>query len=218
MKQYLSLREQYPRFAYRGYEIEENESCLRLTYRFETVGLSEFAPVWVFPKAEGDCHRWSKDRLMQDMIFSLGMVELVSYWKIACPPTVAVEAGWLNQEIVIGDGIEKFITLSQVSNTEVKIELKEFELFINQQILKFGDIVVDKCEVKKGEGVSTFTGQQDLTFEGNAAALGTCPVTVTGTVEDGNADMTINVKVPTLQQTVKVTYSGVKQVAESGGN
>ena len=63
-----------------------------------------------------------------------------------------------------------------------------------------------------------FTGQQDLTFEGNAAALGTCPVTVTGTVEDGNADMTINVKVPTLQQTVKVTYSGVKQVAESGGN
>lgn len=123
-----------------------------------------------------------------------------------------------DQEFVIGDGIEKFITLSQVSNTEVKIELKEFELFINQQILKFGDIVVDKCEVKKGEGVSTFTGQQDLTFEGNAAALGTCPVTVTGTVEDGNADMAINVKVPTLQQTVKVTYSGVKQVAESGGN
>ena len=35
---------------------------------------------------------------MQDMIFSLGMVELVSYWKIACPPTVAVEAGWLNQD------------------------------------------------------------------------------------------------------------------------
>ena len=56
-----------------------------------------------------------------------------------------------DQEIVIGDGIEKFITLSQVSNTEVKIELKEFELFINQQILKFGDIVVDKCEVKKGQ-------------------------------------------------------------------
>ena len=98
MKQYLSLREQYPRFAYRGYEIEENESCLKITYRFETLGLSEFAPVWVFPKAEGDCRRWSEDRLMQDMIFSLGMVELISYWKIACPPTVTVEAGRLNQD------------------------------------------------------------------------------------------------------------------------
>ena len=98
MKQYLSLREQYPRFAYRGYELEENDSCLKITYRFETLGLSEFAPVWVFPKAEGDCRRWSEDRLMQDMIFSLGMVELVSYWKIACPPIVTVEAGWLNQD------------------------------------------------------------------------------------------------------------------------
>ena len=98
MKQYLSLREQYPRLAYRGYEIEENDSCLKITYRFETLGLSEFAPVWVFPKAEGDCRRWSEDRLMQDMIFSLGMVELISYWKIACPPTVTVEAGRLNQD------------------------------------------------------------------------------------------------------------------------
>ena len=98
MKQYLSLREQYPRFAYRGYEIEENDSCLKITYRFETLGLSEFAPVWVFPKAEGDCRRWSEDRLMQDMIFSMGMVELISYWKIACPPTVTVEAGRLNQD------------------------------------------------------------------------------------------------------------------------
>ena len=98
MKQYLSLREQYHRFAYRGYEIEENDSCLKITYRFETLGLSEFAPVWVFPKAEGDCRRWSEDRLMQDMIFSLGMVELISYWKIACPPTVTVEAGRLNQD------------------------------------------------------------------------------------------------------------------------
>ncbi len=98
MKQYLRLREQYPRFAYRGYEIEENDSCLKITYRFETLGLSEFAPVWVFPKAEGDCRRWSEDRLMQDMIFSLGMVELISYWKIACPPTVTVEAGRLNQD------------------------------------------------------------------------------------------------------------------------
>ena len=78
-----------------------------------------------------------------------------------------------DQEIVIGDGIEKFITLSQVSNTEVKIELKDFELFINQQILKFGDIVNDKCEVKKGGVMSTFTGQQGITFEAHAACVDT---------------------------------------------
>ena len=100
----------------------------------------------------------------------------------------------------------------------VKMELKEFELFLNGTIMKFGDIVIDKCTVKKETDASTFTGQQNLTFSGDAAALGTCATTVEGTVESGALTMNINVKVATLQQTVKVTYSGVKQVEESGND
>lgn len=120
------------------------------------------------------------------------------------------------QEIVIADGLPKLITFSQVSNTEVKMELKDFELFINGNILKFGDIVIDKCTVKKATDVSTFTGQQDLIFQGDAASLGTCATTIEGTVQNGDASMNIQVKVPALQQTVKVTFFGVKQVEESG--
>ena len=71
-----------------------------------------------------------------------------------------------DQETVIGNGIAKFITISQVSDTEVKMELKEFELFLNGTIMKFGDIVIDKCTVKKETDASTFTGQQNLTFSG----------------------------------------------------
>ena len=83
------------------------------------------------------------------------------------------------------------------------MELKEFELFLNGTIMKFGDIVIDKCTVKKETDASTFTGQQNLTFSGDAAALGTCATTVEGTVESGALTMNINVKVATLQQTVK---------------
>lgn len=96
------------------------------------------------------------------------------------------------------------------------MELKDFELFINGNILKFGDIVIDKCTVKKATDVSTFTGQQDLIFQGDAASLGTCATTIEGTVQNGDASMNIQVKVPALQQTVKVTFFGVKQVEESG--
>ena len=123
---------------------------------------------------------------------------------------------WGNLDIsMLPDGSE-FITFSQVSDTEVKMELKEFELFINGNILKFGDIVIDKCAVKKETDASTFTGQQDLTFQGDAAALGTCATSIEGTVQSGNATMNIQVKVPALKQTVKVAFSGVKQVEESG--
>lgn len=93
MEQYQKLREQYPRFHYKGYETEEDGSGCKVTYSFEIEGLSAFSPTWYFPKAEGDVRQWAGDRLIRDMIFSLGMVELVSYWKIACPPQVIVEAG-----------------------------------------------------------------------------------------------------------------------------
>ena len=43
---------------------------------------------------------------------------------------------------------------------------------MNGKIMTFGDIVIDKCTVKKGEGISTFTGQQQLKFAGEADAMG----------------------------------------------
>ena len=123
----------------------------------------------------------------------------------------------LNPQSLQPAGIWKHYDCLQVYE-EVKMELKEFELFLNGTIMKFGDIVIDKCTVKKETDASTFTGQQNLTFSGDAAALGTCATTVEGTVESGALTMNINVKVATLQQTVKVTYSGVKQVEESGND
>ena len=98
MEQYQKLRGQYPRFVYRGYELEEDNCECRITYRFEIEGLSSFAPTWRFPKAKGDTRPWLEDALMREMVFSLGMVELISYWKIACPPQTVVECAALSRE------------------------------------------------------------------------------------------------------------------------
>ncbi len=95
MEQYEKLRQQYPHFFYRGYEIEETGDQLKATYHFEIEGLSEFAPQWTFRRPEA---AEAADGLMEQMIFSLGMVELVSYWKITCSPLVTVEAGALDQD------------------------------------------------------------------------------------------------------------------------
>ena len=134
---------------------------------------------------------------------------------VANPDTVRIDAAGGSVDIEVLSTVEKY---NVEASGWVKMELKEFELFLNGTIMKFGDIVIDKCTVKKETHASTFTGQQNLTFSGDAAALGTCATTVEGTVESGALTMNINVKVTTLQQTVKVTYSGVKQVEESGNN
>ena len=92
MERYAELRNQYSRFFYRGFEVEKTPTELKITYHFEIEGLAEFAPCWTFPRLEGGGEPDEK------LIFSLGLVELISYWKIACPPQVVVEAGELDED------------------------------------------------------------------------------------------------------------------------
>ena len=51
MERYLKFREEYPRFFYRGYDIEETLNELKITYTFEIEGLSVFTPGY-FQKME----------------------------------------------------------------------------------------------------------------------------------------------------------------------
>lgn len=101
MSQYIELREKWPEFIYEGYYIEETEEEIRIRYQFKVPGLSDFAPEWRFPKAPSVSFRFAEDPVFRNMVFSLGMVELISYWKICCPPTVWVEAGSLDREQII---------------------------------------------------------------------------------------------------------------------
>ena len=97
MEQYEKLRREYPHFYYRGYEAEWEEGALNITYTFEIEGLSVFTPHWTFPLPQGRLEE-IKGRVTEEMLFSLGMVELISYWKIACPPQVYIEKGKLDSE------------------------------------------------------------------------------------------------------------------------
>ena len=101
MESYLKFREEYSRFFYRDYDVEETLNELKITYTFEIEGLSVFTPTWTFPKNGNPEAKWMEDPLMEKMIFSLGMVELVSYWKITCSPQVVIEAGSLSEEQIL---------------------------------------------------------------------------------------------------------------------
>lgn len=95
MKTYEALRRQYKQFIYHGFEIAEEPGKVCLTYDFEIPGLSSFAPAWEIP-----CHKedLGEDETFLNMVFSLGMVELISYWKIACPKEVIIEPYGLSRE------------------------------------------------------------------------------------------------------------------------
>lgn len=92
---YRDLRSSHPEFIYEGYSLSENEDSLEIAYHFNVPGLAEFFPSWSFSlisSREASVER----RRLEELVFSLGMVELISYWKICCPPIVRVKARKLN--------------------------------------------------------------------------------------------------------------------------
>ena len=97
MDKYTLFRETYPEFIYRSFEIVESEETIRLTFHFIVPGLADFAPEWTLPKpAKPVCG--PESGVFRRLVFSLGLVELVSYWKIACPKVVRVECGRISKE------------------------------------------------------------------------------------------------------------------------
>lgn len=96
MSDFEKFRSQYPEFIYRSYELTENDETINITYNFEITGLSEFSPQWTIRKKNSSAV--TEDKILKNLVFSLGMVELVSYWKITCSPLVKVLCGVIDKE------------------------------------------------------------------------------------------------------------------------
>lgn len=93
MSLYDELREKHRRFIYHSYEFTEQDGNTLLRFHF-SIDEYHFYPQWTFSE---EFRKLSYDRELSDRIaFSLGMAELVSYWKCACPPTVEVRCGGLS--------------------------------------------------------------------------------------------------------------------------
>lgn len=90
---YCELIERYPEFIYHGFDIMPMSDGVKIIYNFETVGLTEFHPYWIVPHNAIDL----QDDTFLEFVFSIGMVELISYWKAACSPSVKVECGYLSE-------------------------------------------------------------------------------------------------------------------------
>ena len=90
------LRKQYPVFEFQSFDVAAKPDAMEITYRFEIKGLCKFEPKWSIPCTNAKA-AFSSSTLLR-MIFSLGMAELVSYWKITCSPVVRIACGRLTEE------------------------------------------------------------------------------------------------------------------------
>ena len=93
---YAELRERYPEFLYEAFHHEWTAEglCLRFDFRMGDVVFHPEALIEARPFLSRDV----PTRVLDRMVFDIGMIELISYWKCACPPTVKVLCGALTDE------------------------------------------------------------------------------------------------------------------------
>ena len=130
-EKYIQLREEYSFMEYVGYEANIDTSGLHVKYEFNLAGKYTFFPGFSIPKKKFyqnfPTPESLHEPLFQNLIFHIGLIELISYWKSACPPEVIIKgqklseaqvAWWKN---VYYQGLGEFFYTN-----EIRTSLKEF--------------------------------------------------------------------------------------------
>lgn len=94
---FTELRSKYPEFHYRKFKVREDAQAIYLEYEFEIPNLAKFNPNLKILKKHLD-FKSIDSAVVRNLVFQIGMVELVSYWKASCAPKVVVQAGALDAE------------------------------------------------------------------------------------------------------------------------
>lgn len=129
MDKYNELRNKYDTFIYDSYEIEELENTTKITYNFIVPSLTQYKPTL-------EVKKFKIDSFTKNLIFHIGLVELVSYWKATCSKNVIIKAGYINKE-----QIEFFKKLYFYGLGEL--------FYTNGITPNYDDFINIKCELKE---------------------------------------------------------------------
>jgi hypothetical protein len=98
MKNADFFRKRYPIFAYRKYNFLLKNNDLEAVFDFEIKPDFCFQPKIIIkniPRARLKTVGRSK---INNFVFHLGLIEMLSYWKATCSPQILIEAGYLKKE------------------------------------------------------------------------------------------------------------------------
>ena len=92
---YDAFRQTYPEFVYECYQYDVQSDGLHIVFTFRIGDSILFSPTAFVPNRPFLNFDQPKET-MDTLVFNMGMIELISYWKCLCPPKVAVKCGSLS--------------------------------------------------------------------------------------------------------------------------
>lgn len=138
MNRFQEYRKTYPEFWYNSYSSYEDEKTIYLEYEFEIPNLTKFYPKLQIAKKNLPLKSLNSIQV-NNMVFHIGLVELISYWKSTCSPKVVIQCGYLSEEQITWWKKLYFYGLGELFyRNQIQTDMESFMDIECKEIEKFG--------------------------------------------------------------------------------
>lgn len=99
---YENLRKQYPVFTYHSFSYSLENNTLSISFHFSIGKNIHFNPssIILFHPLYENFFKKNIPSDLENIIFHIGMIELISYWKCTCSPTLVIKTGMLSKKAI----------------------------------------------------------------------------------------------------------------------
>lgn len=138
MDKVVSLREKHRTFLYEDFSYERKNNSLIISFLFKIPPEIEFNPTIIIENINNEVFSGLDAEVLDNFIFNLGLVEMISYWKATCSPKIEIKAGSIDQsqkiwwENLLIKGLGEFFYQNKINFKQekfVEIESTAFKNF-----------------------------------------------------------------------------------------
>ena len=184
------LRNKYKNFIYKDYKIYDLEDRICLEYTFEIENLKKFTPRIEILKKEFKFNDIDS-LLVQNIVFNIGMIEAISYYKAVCSENFTIECGaidsyqekWFRKLFYLGLGEFRYINNIKIDENEFikfkslgnKIEVSKSENRLSGNIIPIGggkdsNVTLELLEKYKENNLAFCIGSKSVSLDCAKAA------------------------------------------------
>lgn len=120
------LRKKYPTFIYKSYNYYWEKNELKINFKYFVDKSIQFNPLINIKGVTESQFNYIDKEVLDNLVFNLGIIEMLSYWKATSSPNIKVECGFLNKKQIIWwtkllkDGMGEFFYVNNIDSRNEK--------------------------------------------------------------------------------------------------
>ncbi len=120
---FVNFRKQFPEFIFDSYQFEYKNNAISVEYCFLLGDNYQFRPHATFSFNQIPLVSSLSDEALNNLVFHIGMIELISYWKATCSPKLIVKPFALSDEQIAWwknlyfNGLGEFFYLNNIETS-----------------------------------------------------------------------------------------------------